>query len=296
MVFVLTNKTMTYHKLIFMKVNTCWIEFLKRKRKNKKIKIYFVCVYHLVLFYGRREKQNCLKSLSCISSRWRDSHVYSQWAMVVSVQERMSCSPHSKVTAPRIHQDVQLVRTEGRRWMKYTVCTDIKPSVWGFDVWTSLNTEYIFAISPPSLHPLVQCPVPFPLALHALFLPPLCRHPHPPLLSGCSTFLPPSSSLHRLSPSIIFIAQSNHSGNLVNEAQWQTVFKKYPLFTVYPLQIILKNPNSYILCDSDSIKHVFSDVLNIWISVLVNIHLSPTLVLANIYLVACHSPRVKNSY
>lgn len=126
-------------------------------------------------------------------------------------------------------------------------------SVWGFDVWTSLNIEYIFGISPPSPHPLVRCPVPFSLALHALLLPPLCRHPHPPLLSGCSTFLPPFSSLHHLSLSIIFNAQSNHSGNLVNEARWQTVFKKYPLFRVYPLQIILKNTNSSILCDSDSI-------------------------------------------
>lgn len=97
----------------------------------------------------------------------------------------------------------------------YWVCWHQTISVWGFDVWTSLNIEWVhfWHFSSLPLHPLVRCSVPFP-------------HPHPLLLSGCSTFLPPSSSLHRLSPSIIFIAQSNHSVNLVNEAQRQTVFKK----------------------------------------------------------------------
>lgn len=87
-------------------------------------------------------------------------------------------------------------------------------SVWGFDVWTSLNIECIFGISPPSLYPLVQCPVPF---FYSPYMPFFC-----PLSVASLTLLPPSSSLHRLSPSIIFIAQSDHSVNLVNEAQRQT--------------------------------------------------------------------------
>lgn len=48
---------MTYHKQIFMRSEHTLDRVFKRKRKNEKIKIYLLCLYHLVLFYGGKEKQ-----------------------------------------------------------------------------------------------------------------------------------------------------------------------------------------------------------------------------------------------
>lgn len=63
--------------------------------------------------------------------------------MIVSVQERMGCSPNSKVTAPRVHQDVQLMRTERPRHIKSAckLCADVKPNLCVVSICESLNNE-----------------------------------------------------------------------------------------------------------------------------------------------------------
>lgn len=114
--------------------------------------------------------------------------------MVVSVQERMGGGPNSKVTAPRVHQDVQLMRTERPRHIKSacTLCWCKTKSVCGFHLRISLNNE-IIASCPVSL----QCAVSFPCALHALPWPRLSRSStsslHLSLLIFCR---PVSVSLH----------------------------------------------------------------------------------------------------
>lgn len=229
---------MTYHKQIFMRSEHTLDRVFKRKRKNEKIKIYLLCLYHLVLFYGGKKKTEMMR-LVCLLTVSDGS--IGAGTDELQPQQQSYCSPYPPGCSAGEDRRTKMNEIYWVRWHQ-TI------SVWGF-VGFFLNIEYIFGISPPSVFiSAVSCAI-----STALLLPPLCRHPHPPLLSGRSTFLPPSSSLHRLPPSIIFIAQSSHSVNLVNETQRQTVFKKYPLFTVYPLQIILKNTKSYILCDSDSI-------------------------------------------
>lgn len=118
------------------------------------------------------KKKTILNLVSNRGGRRCNYNVYSQWAMVVSVQERMGCGPNSKVTAPRVHQDVQLMRTERPRHIKSacTLCWCKTKSVCGFHLRISWNNE-IIASCPVSL----QCPVSFPCALHALPWPRLSR-------------------------------------------------------------------------------------------------------------------------
>lgn len=82
--------------------------------KHTKLEMKNTGFCFITCFIAIVEKWSILNFISNHSGRTRKSNVYSQWAMVVSVQERMGCGPNSKVTAPSVHQDVQLMRTEGQ--------------------------------------------------------------------------------------------------------------------------------------------------------------------------------------